>query len=133
MLYDILAVTVTIALLALTIYLIPMVKELKKTAISVRRFFDNTEENLGPLIKELKETASQANRISTGAREGVDKMLNFMEIIEDTGKTIKSINSVVRNTGNTLLITLTALGFGIRKGLIVFLKGFLKGGDKDGR
>lgn len=133
MLYDILAVAVSIAVLVLVIYLIPTVNQMRKTSISVRRFFDDVEEDLRPLLKELKETASQANRISSGTREGVDKIVKFLVAIEDIGKTIKSVNSAVRNSSGTLLIFLAALGVGIRKGLTVFLKGFLKGGDDDGQ
>lgn len=132
MLYEILAVVVSIAVLVLVIYLIPMVIQLKRTARSAERFFNGADENLMPLLIELKETASQANKISSGAREGVDKVVSFLEAIEDIGKTIKSLNSAVRGSSSSFLISLVALGVGIRKGLKVFIKGLLKGGDDDG-
>jgi uncharacterized protein YoxC len=133
LLYNILAVVVTIAILVLIIYLIPMINQLKKTARSAERFFDVTEEDLKPLLKELKETASQANRISSGAREGIDKIVSFLEAVEDIGKTIKSVNSAIRGGSSSFLITLAALGVGVRRGLEVFFKGLLKGGDNNGR
>lgn len=131
MLYEILAVAVSIVIVVLAIYLIPMINELKKTAVSARRFFDGVEEDLRPLLKELKETSSLANRITSGAKEGVEKIVNFLEAVEDIGKTIRSVNSIVKDSSNTLLITLAALRVGLRKGLTVFLKRLFKGGEND--
>jgi uncharacterized protein YoxC len=133
LLYEILAAAVSIVIVVLAIYLIPMINEVKKTAVSARRFFDGVEEDLKPLIKELRETASQANRISSGAKEGVDKIVYFLGAAEDIGKTIRSVNSVLRDSSGTFLISLAALGIGIRKGLTVLLKGLFKGGDNDGK
>lgn len=133
MLYDILAIVVSTVIVILAIYLIPTIIELKKTTASARRFLDGVEEDLRPLIKELKETASQVNGIASGAKEGVDKIVNFLDAVGSVGKTIKSINTIVRDRSGIFLISLAALGVGIRKGLTVFLKGFLKGGDNNGR
>lgn len=132
MLYEILAVIISIAILVLIIYLIPMINQLKKTARSAERFFNSIEEDLRPLIVELKETATQANKISSVVREGVDKINIFLETVEDIGKTIKLVNSAVRNSSSSFLISLAALGVGIRKGLKVFLKELFKGGDNNG-
>lgn len=131
MLYEILAVVVSIAFVVLIIYLIPMVNQVKRTARTVEKFLESRDEDLRPLLSELKETISQTNKISSGAKEGIDKIVSFLEAVEDIGKTIKSVNSAIRDS--SLLISLAALIVGIRKGLRVFFKGLLKGGGNNGR
>lgn len=122
----------SIALLFLIVYLIIVIDQVKRTARSAERVLNGMEADMRPLIIELRETATQANRISTGAREGVDKINSFLEAIEDVGKTLKMINSAVKGSSATVLISLAALGVGVRQGLKVFMKGLIKGGDSNG-
>lgn len=131
MLYNILAVVLAVALLVLIIYLITLVNQIRKTAQSAERVLNSLESEVRPLIIELKETATQANRISTGAREGVDRINSFLESVEEIGKTVTMVNSVVRGSSTTVLISLAALSVGIRQGLKVFIKGLIKGGGTD--
>lgn len=132
MLYNVLAVVLSIALLVLITYLITMINQVRKTAQSAEKVLNSLESDVRPLIKELKETAAQANRISTGAREGVDRINSFLESVEEVGKTVKMVNSAVRGSSATVLISLAALGVGIRQGMKVFIKGLIKGGGTNG-
>jgi len=133
LIYEILAVVVSIAIVVLVIYLIPTISQIKRTAGSIERFFNSISDDLRPLLADLRETATQANKISSVAREGVDKINIFLEAVGDIGRTIRSANSVIRGSSGSVLIYLAALGVGIRKGLKVFINGLLRGGDNNGR
>ncbi len=104
-----------VAVVVLVIYLIPTVIQIKNTARSAEKLFD-----------ELRETASQTNAISAEVRKGVSKAAGFMDAVGEVGGTIKAVNSILKVN----VIQVASAIVGIKTGLKVLLKG-LKGGSSD--
>ncbi|MEW6409655.1 MAG: DUF948 domain-containing protein [Nitrospirota bacterium] len=115
MIGDIAVVVIAVTVVALVIYLIPTVIQIKNTAKSAERLFD-----------ELRETASQTNAISAEVRKGVSKAAGFMDAVEEIGATIKAVNSILKLN----VIRVASAIVGIKTGFKVLFKG-LKGGSSN--
>jgi uncharacterized protein YoxC len=92
---NIAAVVVAIAVVALIISLIPLIKELRITAVTVRETVIRIETEIQPTIKELNDALADLNVLTAGAAEKVEDVQCFMEAVGETGKGLKTISSVV--------------------------------------
>jgi len=92
---NIAAVVVALAVVALVITLIPLIRELKTTAVTVREIAGRMEMDIQPTIKELHNTLVDLNVITAGAAEKVEDIQCFMSAVGETGKGLRTISSVV--------------------------------------
>lgn len=92
---NIAAVVVAIAVVALVVALIPLIRELKTTAVTVREIAVRMEADIQPTIKELHDTLTDLNLLATGAAEKVEDVQCFMSAIGDTGRGLRTIGSVI--------------------------------------
>ena len=99
---NIAAVVVALAVVALVITLIPLIKELKKTAVTVREIAGRMELDIQPTIKELHHALADLNVITAGAAEKVEDIQCFMSAVGETGKGLRTISSVVGGAAGAL-------------------------------
>jgi len=99
---NIAAVVVALAVVALVITLIPLIKELKTTAVTVREIAGRMEMDIQPTIRELHNTLADLNVITAGAAEKVEDIQCFMSAVGETGKGLRTISSVVGGAAGAL-------------------------------
>jgi len=99
---NIAAVVVALAVVALVITLIPLIKELKTTAVTVREIAGRMELDIQPTIKELHHALADLNVITAGAAEKVEDIQCFMSAVGETGKGLRTISSVVGGAAGAL-------------------------------
>jgi len=99
---NIAAVVVALAVVALVITLIPLIRELKTTAVTVREIANRMEMDIQPTIKELHSTLTELNVITAGAAEKVEDIQCFMSAVGETGRGLRTISSVVGGAAGAL-------------------------------
>lgn len=99
---NIAAVVVALAVVALVITLIPLIRELKTTAVTVREIASRMEMDIQPTIKDLHSTLIELKVITTGAAEKVEDIQCFMSAVGETGKGLRTISSVVGGAASAL-------------------------------
>jgi uncharacterized protein YoxC len=99
---NIAAVVVAIAIVALVVSLIPLIKELKATAVTVREIAVRMETDIQPSIKELQDTLADLNVLTAGVAEKVEDVQCFMSAVGETGRGLKTISSVVGGAAGAL-------------------------------
>lgn len=95
-------VIMAITLVVLAAFIVPALIELKKTAISVREFLSATETEMKPIVTELRETLADLKVLTQGAAEKIDDVETFMEAVGDTGRNLRTINTVVGSVAGLL-------------------------------
>ena len=102
MLIDLAAVLVAITLVVLAAFMIPAFIEIRKTAASLREFIAGADSELKPVIHELHQTITELKIITEGASSKSEDMKSFMEALGDTGRNLRTINSVVGTVAGVL-------------------------------
>jgi uncharacterized protein YoxC len=99
---NIAAIVVAIAVVALVVSLIPLIRELKATAVTVREIAVRMETDIHPTIKELHDSLADLNILTAGVAEKVEDVQCFMSAVGDTGRGLKTISSVVGSAAEAL-------------------------------
>jgi len=99
---NIAAIVVALAIVALVVSLIPLIRELKATAVTVRAIAVKMETEIQPTIKELHETLADLSVITAGAAEKVEDIQCFMSAVGETGRGLRTIGSVVSGAATAL-------------------------------
>lgn len=86
---------VAITFVVLAIFAIPAIIEARKAAIAAREFLARTETELQPVLKDLREVLADLRTLSTQASERAGEVRQCMEAIGDTGRYLRTINTVV--------------------------------------
>lgn len=84
-----------VTLVVLAVCLIPTLLEMRKTAVATREFLATAESELKPVIRELRETLADIKLLTQGAADKVEDVQIFMEAVGDTGRNLRTINTVV--------------------------------------
>lgn len=111
---------ITFAVVVLLVYLIPLIKQLQKTAESAEKTINNMERELIPLIQQTKQTIQEINQITTGLREQVvlfeNVIANFRSLAERTHQLTSVVYDQIEMPIINLLNNITA----IKKGFNTF-------------
>lgn len=94
---------ITFAILAA--FLIPAVIEIRKTAIALREFAANTENDLKPVLHELQNTLTELKSLAGVTAARADEVRCFTEALGETGRNLRTINSVVGTVAGLLANT----------------------------
>lgn len=92
---EITSAVTALTLVVLAFCLIPVLLELKQTAISLRTFSDTLQLELKPLIKDLRETVADVKVVTNSAAANADGINLFMEELGHAGHNIRMINRVI--------------------------------------
>ena len=96
------ALVVALAVVALVVALIPLVRELKAAAVAVRELAVKVDTEIQPTIKELHDVLADLNIITAGAAEKVEDVQCFMSAVGETGRGLRTISSVVGGVAGAL-------------------------------
>ena len=105
MLIGLAAVVIAITLVVIAAFLIPAVIEIRKTAIALREFTVNAENELKPVLHELHKTLAELKSFAEMTTARGDDVMSFMEALGDTGRNLRIINSVVGTVAGFLANT----------------------------
>jgi len=92
---EITSAVTALTLVVLAFCLIPVLLELKQTAISLRTFSDTLQLELKPLIKDLRETVADVKVVTNSAAANADGINLFMEELGHAGHNIRMINRLI--------------------------------------
>lgn len=92
---EITSAVTALTLVVLACCLIPVLLELKQTAISLRTFSDTLQLELKPLIKDLRDTVADVKVVTNSAAANADGINLFMEELGHAGHNIRMINRVI--------------------------------------
>jgi uncharacterized protein YoxC len=105
MLIGLAAVLIAITFAILAAFLIPAVIEIRKTAIALREFTVNAENELKPVLHELQNTLTELKGLAGEAAARADEVRSFTEALGETGRNLRTINSVVGTVAGLLANT----------------------------
>ncbi|BDV43858.1 hypothetical protein GURASL_27810 [Geotalea uraniireducens] len=93
-------VIMAVALVVLVAFMIPTLIEIRKAALGVQHFAEQTRLELKPVISELERTVADLKIVTQGVAARVDDVQTFMEAVGDTGRNIRTINSVISSVAS---------------------------------
>jgi len=86
---------VAITLVVLACFAIPVLIELRRALAELRKLTAQTEEDMKPLMQDLHETLSELKVLTREASGRVGEVRNFTEAVGETGRHIRSVNTVL--------------------------------------
>lgn len=95
-------VIMAITFVILAAFTISTFIEARKTAIAAREFLTNTSNELQPVLKDLRGIITDLQVIADAAAENTGDIKLFTEALGDTGRYLKTINSVVGGVAGVL-------------------------------
>jgi uncharacterized protein YoxC len=95
MLLETMSVITAVTLVIMAFCLIPVLVELRKTAISVRNVAESMQEDIKPLIKELRETVADIQVVTGSAATHADGVNLLLDELGHAGHNIRMINKVI--------------------------------------
>jgi len=113
LLLEITSAVTALTLVVLAFCLIPVLLELKKTAVAVRGFTETMQLEIKPLVKELRETVADVQVITSSTAANADGVNLFMEELGQAGHNIRMINKVI-GVASTLVASSSAWVTGAR-------------------
>jgi uncharacterized protein YoxC len=96
------AIVVAITLVVLAVFMIPTFIEARKTAMATRDFLTRTDRELQPVLHDLRAVISDLKGMTSGATEGAEDLKLFMGALGDTGRYVRTINTVVGTVANVV-------------------------------
>jgi uncharacterized protein YoxC len=96
------ALVVAIAFVALVGFLIPVLVEVRKTAVVMRTSLQNVESQCQPVLTELRQLTANLLILTEGVASETDEVKSLMISLGDTGRNISRINAVVGNVASLL-------------------------------
>lgn len=120
MLIEIAVGIVVLAAVALVVFLVPMLIQLRKTAEESARLLQRMNEDLPVLLREATQAAQNMNQVASEIREGAARARILGEAMGEIGQTINQVHGLVRGRAGTLLMNVGSLAAGFRAAFEVF-------------
>ena len=95
LLLQIMSAVTAVTLVVLAIFLIPVLQELRKTAVSLRNAADSLQNEIKPLIKELRDTVADVQVVTNSAAANADGVNLLLEELGHAGQNIRMINRII--------------------------------------
>ncbi|HLC21611.1 MAG TPA: DUF948 domain-containing protein [Candidatus Methylomirabilis sp.] len=109
--------SLVVLFLLLVCGMVPALLQLRRTARQAEDFLRVVELELRPALIELKDVIRNLNRASDQVAGGIEKVGGTLEAIQETGRTVRYANQLVKQIVFPKLITGAALMTGLRVGL----------------
>lgn len=84
-----------VTLVVLACFMIPAFIEIRKTAVASREFLSCVEKDIKPVLHNLQDTLNDLKIITEEASSKVEDVGLFMEGLGNTGRTMRTLNTVV--------------------------------------
>lgn len=95
MFLEITSAVTAITLVVLAFCLIPVLLELKRTAVSLRTVSESLQIEIKPLIKELRDTVADIQVVTSATAANADGVNLLLEELGHAGHNIRMINKVI--------------------------------------
>ncbi|HBG05879.1 MAG: DUF948 domain-containing protein [Geobacteraceae bacterium GWC2_58_44] len=95
LLLQITSAVTAVAVVALAVCLIPVLLEMKKTAISLRATTESLQLEIRPLIKELRDTVADIQVVTSSAAANADGVNLLLDELGHAGHNIRMINKII--------------------------------------
>jgi uncharacterized protein YoxC len=92
---EITSAVTALTLVVLGFYLVPVLLELKRTAISLRTVAETLQDEIKPLVKELRETVADIHVVTATTAENSEGVNLLLEELGHAGHNIRMINKVI--------------------------------------
>lgn len=122
-------VIVAITFVILAVFAIPAFIEARKTAVAAREFLARTDTELQPALKSLHLIIHDLKEMTAEATEKSGDLKLFMEALGDTGRNLRTINTVVGAVAGVLSASSLWMT-GARAAGRLILERFSKKGEK---
>lgn len=120
---------VAITFVILAVFAIPAFIEARKTAVAAREFLARTDMELQPALRDLRLIIDDLKFVVAEASEKTGDIKLFMEALGDTGRNLRTINTVV-GTVSGVLSTSSLWITGARAAGRLILNRFSKKGEQ---
>jgi uncharacterized protein YoxC len=94
-LLEIMSVITAATLVVMAFCLVPVLMELRKTAISLRTVAESMQVELKPLIQELRETVADIQVVTSATAANAEGVNLLMDELGHAGHNIRMINKVI--------------------------------------
>jgi len=122
-------VTISITVIAasivvFTIFLIPVLLQIRRTSRELEKLIDTTRLQMVPLSHDLTTISSKVNDILKSIHRQIDKVEDGITSVRDAARNLHSFQMEIQRVIEEPLIELAALVRGVVHGLDVLLSGF---------
>jgi len=123
----ILSVIVSVFLIVIAVFLVPLLLELKKTVISLRNI---TENNLKPALDELQLTLKSARCVSDNVNEITADIKEVADSLTGVSTRIHAVTGIIDALSSSASVKALSLKAGMTAGLTYLLTNLLRKGDR---
>lgn len=123
---DIFLGVVALAVVALTLFLVPALIQLKNTASQLELFLKSTSQNLEPLLLELRKTTEKANILTSDIEAKAARVDVAFKAVEHVGHTVEGLNHLLKERVDSLSSTIAVVSAGVRGAVLYFTEHLLK-------
>jgi len=124
---NILLALIALSISAIAAFLIPVLIELKRTIVSVRKTAEN---NLNPTLEEMLQVLKNVNGISANVNDVTGHVKDFSKSISDIGHTVSTVNTLVEKAGASTAVKVISFRAGIKAAIEYLLTNLIKKGDR---
>lgn len=89
-------------MLLLVVFLIPAILEIRRTATATREFIATIETDIKPVLTDLQVAIADLKVVTEGISGKVGEVESFMDAVGDTGRNLRTINSIVGTVSGVL-------------------------------
>ncbi len=132
MIVEVAAILVAIAFAVLVGYLVPLLIQVRKTAVEAEQLVTKMNTDLPILVTELRAMSQNLNDLTEQARGGVEHAAVLLHAVGEVGESVNQVHSLVRGSGGTLLANVASVVAGLRAAKHVVTERLKEGGHHNG-
>ena len=125
---SVLLLVLAAAVAVATLFLVPLLLELRRTVRTLNGVLKITEESLGPTLRELRSTLANLDRITSDINSVTDDVRMFSGSLRQVGKDLHEMRDVVALLGGGVGAKIAGLRAGFSTGFKVLAHNILKKG-----
>ncbi len=119
---DIFALIITVLILLIAIFLVPMLIQVKRTAQQMDDVLSQVQRDLIPMLRELREASEKINKASGHAEDGLAQAGHFLGSLGEVGDSIHGVTHFLQHDLGRYAGNAAGLWLGIRSASKVLLK-----------
>ncbi|MDA3970490.1 MAG: DUF948 domain-containing protein [Desulfobulbaceae bacterium] len=104
----------SLAHLLLVILLIPVLKQVRRTAKHAETTLDNLDKQLVPLLETAHATAEELQLLTISVNDKIDKTDNLFAEIGEASHVVATTSAILRDKVSPLLIQLAGVSSGVK-------------------
>ncbi len=125
-LLDILKITASVCLAALTLFLVPTLVQIRRTGKKAEKLLTSLDKEIPSLLKSLSSTATELEVLSLTINSKVEQTDNIIETTRYASETLLTTSKIVRDA----VVPIAAQIGGLHAGITTFIS-FFKTNSRD--